>query len=338
VWAYRTVVSLMAVVCAAASSGVAAAADKPVAASGSIGVRLVARPAEGAVNQRSRAYIVARLMPGASIRRQVEISNTTAAPAEVAVYSAAAMLPGGKFAFVGGRGGNDLSSWTSVSQRVLRLPAGTSAIETVTIKVPKSAPWGQRYAVVWAQVSAAGAAGGVTLVNRVGIRIYLSVGPGGSPRPDFAISDLAGKRSPGGDPFVVATVRNTGQSTLEIGGDLALSHGPAGLRTGSYAIRLPRPLRRDSSQTLMVRLDEQLPSGRWRVNLRLRSGTIERTATATINFPRLPPAGRRVEPNRLGPVVIALLIVLFAIAGLVLWHALRRRRDPHDPQPVGTPT
>ena len=54
----------------------------------------------------------------------------------------------------------------------------------MTIAVPRDAAPGERYGVVWAEVRAAApAAGGITQVSRVGIRIYLSVGPGGRPPP-----------------------------------------------------------------------------------------------------------------------------------------------------------
>ncbi len=71
------------------------------------------------------------------------------------------------------------------------LPAGTTAFETVTISVPKDASSGRRYAVLWAEV-AAPAANGVTLVNRVGIRIYLSVRSEGA--PIASVADQAGSR------------------------------------------------------------------------------------------------------------------------------------------------
>ena len=59
------------------------------------------------------------------------------------------------------------------------------ATATVTLAVPGDASPGERYGVVWAETRAADAAGGVTQINRVGIRLYVSVGPGGSPAADF---------------------------------------------------------------------------------------------------------------------------------------------------------
>jgi hypothetical protein len=63
------------------------------------------------------------------------------------------------------------------------VPAGGRLTATVRIAVPKNAPPGEQLGVIWAEArSTADAAGSVVQVNRVGIRIYLSVGPGGAPR------------------------------------------------------------------------------------------------------------------------------------------------------------
>ena len=66
----------------------------------------------------------------------------------------------------------------------------------MTIRVPRDASPGERYGVVWAETRAAPAAGdGITQVNRVGIRLYLSVGPGGPPAANFKIDSVAAKRT-----------------------------------------------------------------------------------------------------------------------------------------------
>lgn len=335
---HLTAASLLAALVVQAPSALGAAPDQPLSAAGSIGVRLVGAPA-GSRDARGRSYIIERVAPGATIRRRVEISNDTPSTAEVAVYAAAAGLRRGTFEFAPGHGQNELSGWTSVSRSVLRLPSGTRALETVTIKVPRKASSGERYAVIWAEIAAAApVAGGVRLVNRVGIRTYLSVGPGGVPRSDFAIGELGAKRSPGGDPLVVAKVRNTGGSALDIAGTLTLSRGPGALRAGPFPITLERALSPNGSQTMKVVLDRQLPSGPWRVHVRLKSGLIERLASATITFP--PRAGRpsaaedTSESARLDlgvPLVVALLT-----APCLLWLVRRGRRGRDDGEPVVT--
>jgi hypothetical protein len=253
----------------------------------SIGIRLVA-PAPGAGDDPlGRSYIVARLAPGTSIRRSVEISNSTRSNAKVAVYPAAAGLSRGRFGFAPGKSRNELSRWTSVSRPVLRLPAGEKASETLTITVPKNASSGERYAVVWAQVSApAPATGGVTLVNRVGVRIYLSIGPGGAPPASFAIGRVTATRAANGDLLVVAPIHNGGGRTLDIGGTLSLSNGPGGLRAGPFPVRLGTVLAPHTTEPGIVRLDRRLPLGPWRAQIQLASGQVLRSAVATITFPR----------------------------------------------------
>ena len=49
--------------------------------------------------------------------------------------------------------------------------------------------------------------GGVTQVNRVGIRLYLSVGPGGPPAANFRIDALAASRQANGQPALFAARR-----------------------------------------------------------------------------------------------------------------------------------
>ncbi len=66
--------------------------------------------------------------------------------------------------------------------RFSEVPSGGHAIVTVRIAVPRDAPPGEQYGFVWAETrSAAPAGGGITRVSRVGIRLYLAIGPGGAP-------------------------------------------------------------------------------------------------------------------------------------------------------------
>jgi hypothetical protein len=301
-----------------------------LASSGGIGVRLAGSTAT-THDPRARSYIVERLAPGMRVVRRVEIRNSSNAPAAIAVYPAAARLLRGNFRFAAGHGRNELSSWTSVSRGSVHLQPGASTFETVTIDVPKTASAGERYAVVWAEMSApAPAGGGVTLVNRVGVRMYVSVRPGGAPPPSFAIGVLTAERSTTGEPLVVATVRNSGGRTLDIRGTLTLSAGPGGLRAGPFPVTLRAALAPGASESARVRLDRRLPRGPWRAELRLTSGTLERNAAATITFPRYLPAAR---PPAASPLIRGglILLALLAIAALVLLVTRRFPFLPHDP-------
>ena len=280
------VLSVLSGIIIPASSALAARPHQPNTGSGGIGIRLVDLPSASHDDPLGRSYIVARLAPGTSIRRSVEISNSTRSTATVAVYPAAGGISRGRFGFAPGHTPNELSSWTSLSRAALRLPAGMKVFETVTITVPRNASSGEHYAVVWAQVSArAPAKGGVTLVNRVGVRMYLSIGPGGTPAPNFAIGRLTAKRSANGELLVFATIHNSGGRTLDIGGTLTLSNGPGGLRAGPFAVKLGTALAPHSSEPGTVRLDKRLPLGPWRAEIRLTSGLVQRTAAATLTFP-----------------------------------------------------
>jgi hypothetical protein len=289
-----------------------------------IGIRLADAPATLPGDSSRRSYIVNRVAPGATIRRRVEIENGTGSRANVAVYAAAADLNRGTFSFARSHVQNELSSWTSVGRQMLRLEAGADAYETVTIAVPRDASAGERYAVIWAQVSApARAGGGVTLVNRVGVRMYLSVGSGGLAAADFAIGPLHAERSAAGGLLVVASVNDSGGRTLDIGGQLTLTHGPGGLRAGPFPVTLRPDLAPGASESVDVRLDRHLPLGPWRAHLSLTSGFIHRDAVATIKFPALAAAAKPSSSRYLLVAVGILLALLLAVAA---GAAVRRGR------------
>lgn len=277
--------SLLAGIIIPASSALGAPSNQPTADSGGIGVRIVDVPADSRNDPLAFSYIVNRLAPGKSIQRRIEVSNNTRSAAAVAVYAAGASLRHGEFAFAPNHNKNELSSWTSLSQGLLRLQPGTRAFETVTIRVPKDASSGERYGVIWAEVSTSGS-GGVKLANRVGIRMYLSVGPGGAPPSNFVIRSLTARRSASGQPLVVARIHNSGRRTIAISGNLTLSNGPGGVRAGPFPVKLVMPLTPGASRSVTVRLDKRLPRGPWRAEMRLRGRLLQRVAVATITFPR----------------------------------------------------
>jgi hypothetical protein len=268
------------------ASGALAAPSQPTADLGTIGIRIVDVPPDSSRNDPlALSYIVNRLAPGKTIQRRIEVSNSTRSTVAVAVYPAAAGLRQGEFVFGPNHSKNALAGWTSVSRDVVRLQPDTRAFETVTIRVPKDASAGERYAVIWAEVSTSGS-GSVKLANRVGIRMYLSVGTGGAPPSNFVIGPLLAKRSASGQSLVVAKIHNTGKRTIAISGNLTLSNGPGGVRAGPFPAKLVVPLAPGSTRAVTVRLDMQLPRGPWRAQLRLKTRLIQRVAMATLTFPR----------------------------------------------------
>ena len=305
------------------AGALAAPTPKQTARVTGIGIRLADAPASLPGDPSGHSYIVNRVAPGATIRRRVEIENGTRSIADVTVYAAAAALNRGNFRFGRGHVQNELSSWTSVDRQMLRLEPGADAYETVTIAVPKQASAGERYAVVWAEVSApARAGGGVTLVNRVGVRMYLSIGSGGLAAADFSIGPLHAERSATGGLLVVASVNNSGGRTLDIAGQLTLTHGPGGLRAGPFPVTLRPGLAPGASEAVDVRLDRHLPLGPWRARLSLTSGFIHRDAVATIKFPALAAAAK---PSSSRHVLVAVGILLALLLAVGVGAAAARR-------------
>jgi hypothetical protein len=312
-----------------------AAATAALAAEGGIGIRLIDVPASTAVDPRARLYVVDHLAPGATISRRVEVSNTTGQVAEVAVYAAAAGIDDGVFIGAEGQTVNELSQWTTVAPDVLRITAGAVATVVVDIAVPFDAAPGEYYGVVWAETGSPPSSGsGVYVVNRVGIRMYISVGPGAAPAADFTVTSLRASRSQEGAPVVAATVVNTGGRALDLGGSLTLTDGPGGLNAGPFDATLGITLAIGSTEEVQIALDPQVPNGPWTATITLRSGLTERSAVAVIQFPTAgsaPPVAAEEVPQRavgtaLALVIAAVVVIAVLLAGLFI--AQQRGRRP----------
>jgi hypothetical protein len=139
-------------------------------AEGSLSIGL-ADPPSNPDDPRAVHYIVERVEPGDRLTRKVQVVNESSDDLDISLYDAAASAPGGRFVWSDGRGENELTRWTSVQPTVLRLEAFTGADPTVTIEVPEDASLGERYGVIWAELPRSDQG----VVNRVGLRIYLTV-------------------------------------------------------------------------------------------------------------------------------------------------------------------
>jgi hypothetical protein len=297
---------------------IAAVTPAEAQSSGNLGLRLVDVPAAASGDPRALLYIVDRLAPAAVIHRRIEISNSTAAGSQVVLYAAAADVAKSGFDAEAGHTANELSSWTSVSPGQLWVPAGRRMTASVTLAVPADAAPGERYAVVWAETrTAPPPGGGVTQVSRVGIRMYVEIGPGGAPAADFAIDSLTPQRSAQGRPVVLAAVRNTGGRALDLSGSLMLTDGPGGTSAGPFPTATGVTLAIGDSEPFPVVLDGQLPSGPWHARLTLHSGLVVRSGSAVMTFPSSgssaavptePPAGQ--GHAKLLALALALVIAL----------------------------
>jgi hypothetical protein len=298
---------------------------------GTVGIRLVPLSGSSSSNPLASSYIVARLAPGARLTRTVEIDNATNKVAHVAVYVAAANIIHGKFIFSSGHRANSLTGWTSVSDHELALTPHSQAFDVVRVRVPISAPSGAQFAVVWASVSASPRSGvGITLVSRVVVRMYVTVGPGGSAPPSFTMTSLAAARSTSGDALVVSEIHNTGAITLDLTGVLLLTHGPGGLSAGPFAATMGSLLSPASSEPLTVQLSPNFPRGPWHATLRVSSGTFTRSRSATLNFPSRYATSSATSRGgvALWLVAGALLLLALAVVALVFSRTLPRRRRP----------
>ena len=280
---------LVLVVLVVASCIFASAASSPAqgVTSGAIGIRLLDIPTAAQNDPRALLYIVDHVAPGTTIERRVEISNSLSSRSDVEIYAAAADVDTGAFIGVEGRSPNELSTWTSVMPRSSSIAAGGRATVMVSITVPSDASPGERYGVVWAETRTTESTAGVGEVSRVGIRVYLSVGPGGAPAADFVIESMTAERSQNGHAEVIATVRNTGGRALDLSGSLELKDGPAGLRAGPFPAQLGSTLAIGATVPVEIELGPEIPAGPWKATITLRSGLVERSASATLSFPEV---------------------------------------------------
>ena len=244
--------------------------------------------------------------------------------------------------FIGaeGRTPNELSRWTTVTPDAVDIAAGDKLTALVTIAVPDDAAPGEQYGVVWAEARSEAAAAGVSQVSRVGIRLYVSVGPGGPPAPDFTVDALTPARSSEGEPMVTATVHNTGGRALDVAGTLMMTNGPGGLSAGPFPAELNTTLAVGDTGKIRITLDERLPAGPWHAVVALESGVTERRGEATITFPGTGQAAAVVTDAEATPgwpilAGIAAGIVALGVVGLRLVRRARRRRGSASPPPGG---
>lgn len=326
--------SLLAILLTASAALLPAAGALAVDAETGVGIRLLDAPSDRKEDPRARSYIVDHVPPGTTITRRVEVSNGTSKPVNIQVYAGGAELVDGAFQPLAAPETNELTTWAKVDPSRLDLTPGQKAPATVTIAVPGDASPGERYGAVWAALSSDPDAGGVTQVNRVGIRIYLSVGPGGEPASDFTVTSLTAARNDDGTPVVKAEVRNTGGRALDLGGELNLTDGPGGLSGGPFSAELGTTLGVDEVAPVTIVLDKELPNGPWQANLTLKSGILERSASAEITFPDSG-AGPAVpvkpaDSSNPWPLVAGAVAVMLLLGALIF--AMLRRRGRLTPK------
>jgi hypothetical protein len=293
---------------------------------GSIGIRLLEAPVSRQADPRARAYIIDHLAPGAVIHRRLEVTNTSDTVQSVGLYAGAARIEDGTFTFAPDRTANELTGWVRIDAARREVPAHGSVRIEATITVPRAAWQGERYAVIWAQDNGApDSVGNIRMVNRVGVRVYLDVGPGGERPSDFRIIDMVAARAADGTPEVLAGVHNTGGRALDMSGSLSLSDGPGSLSAGPFPANLGTTLGINDTEHVTLPLDKHLPDGPWTAHLTLTSGLVRHDVTAALTFPHSVGAQ---GPVRAGPAAGSRAAVLgtAAAAAAVLVGSLVYRR------------
>ena len=315
-------------------TGALAAAPPAGPEAAGIGIRLLDAPTDRQDDPRARLYVVDHIDLGDSIERRIEVANKTNETQQIGVYAAGAVIADGSFIGLDARTQNDLSSWTTLDQGTLELAAGTTGVVAFTVAVPDDAPPGEQYAVVWAEArSTPSAEGQITVVNRVGVRMYVDVGPGGEAASAFTITELTASREANDQPMVEATVTNTGGRALDLSGTLTLSNGPGGLSAGPFDALAGTTIGPGDTSVVTVALDELLPNGPWDALIELKSGLLSVSAEATISFPDTGVAAPvTITPATAGGLPLwaiagGALALLVLLAVVVLFLRRRSRRE-----------
>jgi hypothetical protein len=308
-----------------AAAGVSQAVGPPPAG---FGIRLLQVPTSEQADPRARLYIVDRLAPGTTVHREFQVANKGSQPLALSLYPAAASISDGVFQFAAGHTQNEMTTWITIDKSTVDLAPHAVAALTATIAVPRDAPSGEQYGVIWAQEAGKGT-GNVTIVNRVGIRLYLSIGSGGAPAAAFTLGTPVTSRAPDGSPLVQVPVRNTGGRAVDIRGTVQLAGGPGGLQAGPFQAAGVVTLAPGQSAQDVFKLSSKLPAGPWQASFTMVSGLITKTEKVTMTFNGTPAtAARKSFP--VGPAAAggAALVILVAAVALIT-RSRRAHRTRH---------
>ncbi|MDV7196878.1 hypothetical protein R4172_04795 [Rhodococcus kroppenstedtii] len=302
------------------------AAQDPPSGGAGVGIQLLEAPVSLVDDPRARIYIVDNLPPGTVIDRRVAVTNTSDAPTTVRLYPAAAEIGKDGFVFGNERTQNELSSWMSVTPSEVQLPPGQSAEAIVQVAVPPDATEGERYAVAWAEVDTPTPGGAIAARSRVGIRAYVSVGPGNGPPEEFLVSTITPSRAASGAPEVQIGIDNTGGRALDPSATVTLTGGPGGLSAqptnGSGDSIAP-----GASGTLTVALDPALPDGPWTADVSVTSGRVSREGSASVTFPEAGTGtSAELATTRNGGVPFWVWILVAGFVAIAIGVAVTARR------------
>ncbi|HVF75962.1 MAG TPA: hypothetical protein VM938_13030 [Acidimicrobiales bacterium] len=234
---------------------------------------------------RDRSYVVRTVEPGAEFSDRLLAVNLTDKPIELDVAPVDATITGdGQFA--PGTATQADGRWLTVTPARVRVPARGTTPVSVRVKVPADAAEGDHIAAVVAQKAGPPTgSGNVQLVQRVGVRVYLTVqsaagesGRTGGLARTFEFKDLRWA----GDAFEV-DVQNTGDLLVEPLGTLTISRG--GL-DGSTDLPVLGTVPPREQRTFKVPPPKPLEPGTYdaRMKLRLVQGGADQERSLTFTF------------------------------------------------------
>lgn len=290
-----------------------------------LGLLAVSAPAQGAQGgefslrpvrpantpPRERAYVVRTVRPGEAFNDRLEALNLTSRPLDLSVQAVdAAITPDGSFAPGATRSAE--GGWLSVTPDRVRVPPRGRAPVAVRVQVPRDAEPGDHIAAVVVQrADPPRGEGNVTVVQRVGVRFYLTVtNPDGSPgRRSFELRSLRWTGEPRARTFE-AEIANTGNLLVEPLGSITISRG--GLQTSSD-LPVLGTVPPGVSRNLKISLPGTLEEGTYEARLSLRLVQGGPPQETTITFAAGP---GEASYWWVAAVVAGLLLVAVAVAAV----------------------
>lgn len=250
---------------------------------------------DGTEDERASRYIVDHVVPGSTLERDVTIGNDGDAPVDVELSVGGSEIVEHRLVFDDEGTGveREIVEWAQLPRDRVTVAPRESVTVPVELVVPPDAEDGERYGVVWAAVRST-STGAATVVNRVGVRIYLSVGDGPAPPSDFTVDLVAAGRADDGAPYLDVTLSNVGGRAVEPQGTVTFA-GKAGEIEPGFTLTPA-----DSGE-LRVRFDDDAArADAGEVDVVLGANGVDRRATAEVAFPTTP--GRRAGPVVAEPV------------------------------------
>lgn len=333
-WAATVVVGAVLMMLAPTAAVARVRADDPPPAQGVTNSWALAPTGVDPTQPGSRGNLAYTLAPGATQEDSVTLWNYSNVPLTFHVYATDAynnitgdfsLLPSEKEA-------KDVGTWVKLAQNYLTVPARTSVIIPMTLKVPDNASPGDHTGAVLAASQAEGTDPNgrqVTLDRRTGSRLYIRVT--GPATPALAVENLSSEYHPSVNPLdgsldVTYTVRNVGN--IRLGADQKVEVSDV---FGNVANKTP--------PTIL----ELLPGNEVTVHAHFAgvAATVRVSTDVTLK-PFAPKGSDALKPGNLVTtstshawaipwLLVVILLVLLAVIVLVR----RRRRDTVTPPPTG---